>query len=162
MSLAPLHEGSRPCPTPRLPVAVAAAMPPARRSMHRAVHLLFFVVFLAGCWAAAAAATPTPIRAEIDTLLTRLQASGCSFQRNGSWYDGTQAKAHLLRKLDYMERNATLVSTEQFIDYAASSSSATGEPYQVKCGATAPVPSRTWLTRELAVIRSAGSGAAKR
>lgn len=165
MTPAPVDEAFRRDPPPRLPTAFVTATPSWPRALphatRRAIQLLLLVVGLAGAWSEAAAATPAPIRAEIDALLTRLQASGCSFQRNGTWYGGARAKAHLLRKLEYIERRAALTSTEQFIEHAASSSSSTGKPYQVRCGAAAPVASRTWLTRELAVIRSSGNGRGK-
>jgi len=93
------------------------------------------------------------VRAEIDALLDRLQASGCQFERNGAWYGSADARAHLLRKLEYVERRRTLQSAEQFIDLIGSSSSSSGEPYRVKCGAAAPVQSRQWLTRELSALR---------
>ncbi len=50
-----------------------------------------------------AAPLPPAARADVDALLTRLQSSGCEFNRNGSWYSGAEAKAHLLKKLDYLE-----------------------------------------------------------
>ena len=102
---------------------------------------------------ALAAAQPAPARAEIDALLDRLQASGCQFERNGQWYESAEAKAHLQRKLEYVERRRALQSAEQFIDLIGSSSSSSGEPYRVKCGSAAPVQSRQWLTRELATLR---------
>lgn len=103
---------------------------------------------------ASAAPTPGPVRAEIDALLAKLQASGCEFKRNGTWYSGAEARAHLLRKLEYIEGRSTLQSAEQFIEQAASSSSASGRPYQVRCGAAPAVKSQQWLGKELAVIRS--------
>jgi hypothetical protein len=109
---------------------------------------------IAFCGAAEAGPTPPPVRAEIDALLYRLQASGCQFQRNGDWYGAADARTHLLRKLEYIERRRTLQSTEQFIDLIGSSSSASGEAYRVKCGTAAPVTSRQWLTRELSAVRT--------
>ncbi|HXJ08914.1 MAG TPA: DUF5329 domain-containing protein [Burkholderiales bacterium] len=108
---------------------------------------------LAFCGLAAAEPTPAPVRAEIDALLHRLQASGCQFERNGTWYGSADAKAHLLDKLAYVERRRTLQSTEQFIELIGSSSSVSGKPYRVKCGNAAPVESRQWLTRELSAVR---------
>jgi len=102
---------------------------------------------------AAVGASPQ-VRAEIDVLLARLQASGCEFNRNGSWHTASDAKAHLLRKLEYIEGKSAVQSTEQFIDLAASTSSVTDTPYLVKCGSAAPVPSGTWLHLELRSIRS--------
>ena len=117
------------------------------------------LAFATFCACAIAAPTPAPIRAEIEALLTKLQASGCQFNRNGSWYDGAKAKAHLLQKLDYLEKHGTLKNAEQFIEAGASGSSASGKAYQVKCGDGVPVSSRQWLTKELSAIRSAAGPA---
>jgi Family of unknown function (DUF5329) len=118
---------------------------------------------LAASATALAAPTASPVRAEIDALLARLQASGCEFNRNGSWYSGTEARAHLLRKLEYLEGRGTVLNAEQFIDQAASSSSSSGTPYLVKCGNAKPVQSKQWLLAELDAVRSASrSGAAAR
>ncbi|MEW6762849.1 MAG: DUF5329 domain-containing protein [Pseudomonadota bacterium] len=100
--------------------------------------------------------TPAPVRAEIDALLGRITASNCQFERNRSWHNAADARAHLLRKLAYIEkRSETITRTEQFIEYAATKSSFTGRPYRVRCGNGEPVESRAWLTRELQALRSA-------
>lgn len=101
-----------------------------------------------------AAPTSEPVLAEIDSLLSKLQSSGCDFNRNGSWYSGAEAKVHLLRKLEFIERKSTVQSTEQFIELAAAKSSSSGKPYQVKCGAEAAVDSQLWLSKQLAVLRA--------
>jgi len=101
---------------------------------------------------AASAASPQ-VRAEIDALLARLQSSGCEFNRNGSWHSASDAKAHLLSKLEQLEGRSAVQSTEQFIDLAASTSSVTGTPYLVKCGSAMQVPSGTWLHMQLRSIR---------
>lgn len=101
-----------------------------------------------------------PVRAEIDALLSRLESSGCEFNRNGSWYKASEAKTHLLRKLDYFERKGSLSSTEQFIELGASASSSSGQPYLVKCGNAAPVPSRSWLVATLHQLRAPTRGTA--
>lgn len=105
-----------------------------------------------------AASVPPAVRAEIDALLSRLSASACEFERNGSWYAATDAKAHLLRKLAYLERHDAVQTTEQFIDLAATKSSSSGKPYHVRCGKAAPLESRDWLTAELATVRDGGPG----
>jgi hypothetical protein len=120
---------------------------------------LLLTVSLALWCCLSAAATPAPVRAEIEALLAKLQASGCQFNRNGSWYGGSEAKDHLLRKLEYFEREAAIQSTEQFIELAASKSSSSGKPYQVKCGSTVAVESQVWLTVQLAAIRAQASKA---
>ena len=94
-------------------------------------------------------------RIEIEALLARLQASGCRFERNGTWYAADEARTHLRRKLDYLERHAAVNSTEQFTERAATASSMSGRPYRVQCGHAAPVESRTWLLAELRVLRAA-------
>jgi hypothetical protein len=104
---------------------------------------------------AQAATLPPAARDEIDSLLSRLAASGCQFRRNGTWYAAAEAQAHLRRKLDYLVDKGVVASTEQFIERAASRSSVSGEAYQVRCGGNPPLTSGTWLYAELKVLRSA-------
>jgi hypothetical protein len=111
--------------------------------------------------AALAGPTPPPVRAEIDALLGRLESSGCRFGRNEEWYAGAEARAHLLRKLDYIEKLGTISSTEQFIETAATKSSVSGAPYQVQCGNGAAVQSAQWLSGQLGVLRAAAAKAAR-
>jgi len=110
-------------------------------------------------WACVSAAAPTSVavRAEIDALLTKLEVSGCQFNRNGGWYSAPEAKGHLLRKLEYIEGRSTIKSTEQFIELAASKSSSSGKAYQVKCGGESAVESKQWLTQQLVAMRGSAS-----
>ncbi|MEK8030232.1 DUF5329 domain-containing protein [Ideonella sp. DXS29W] len=101
-----------------------------------------------------AGATPPPVRAEINALMGRLESSGCQFLRNGDWHSASEAKAHLLKKLEAIEGSTTVAKTEQFIELAATRSSMSGQAYQVRCGQAAPVPSATWLGAQLQSIRS--------
>lgn len=105
----------------------------------------------------AAAPTPVAVRTEIDGLLTRLASSGCEFKRNGSWHQAGEAKAHLERKLTYIEKRGDLSSIEQFIKLAATGSSMSGTPYQVRCAGTEPVPSAQWLGDALKQMRMEAS-----
>lgn len=91
---------------------------------------------------------------EITLLLDRIEASNCSFGRNGNWYPPGEARKHLQMKLDYMVKRNMLGSAEEFISKAATASSVSGEAYQIRCGAQAPMASATWLTAELKRIRS--------
>lgn len=109
---------------------------------------------LATCLAATAAPLPPAARAEVDALLARLQSSGCEFNRNGSWYTGTEAKGHLLKKLDYLEGKDMVKTAEQFIARGASGSSMSGKPYLVRCAGKAPVETAQWLTAELQQLRA--------
>jgi hypothetical protein len=121
--------------------------------MRRLLLVLSTCLFVAS---ATAASLSPAARTEIDTLLSRLEASGCEFNRNGSWYTGAEAKPHLLRKLKYLADRGAVQTTEQFIDLAASGSSMSGQPYLVRCGNAAPVKSATWLLAQLQAMRSAG------
>lgn len=112
------------------------------------------VALLLAAHCALAWAAPSPARAEIEALLARLQSSGCSFNRNGSWHDAAEARDHLLRKLAYLEDRNLVQTTEQFIERAASASSMSGRPYLVKCGGAAPVESRAWLGAQLQALRA--------
>jgi|SRR5262245_29595272 len=114
--------------------------------------LLTFFLIPAGIAAPLSAAA----RAEIDGLLSRLEVSGCEFNRNGTWHTAGEAKSHLLRKLKYLEDRGAVQSAEQFIELAASTSSTTGQAYLVRCGNRAPVQSGTWLLSELHAMRSSG------
>jgi hypothetical protein len=118
-----------------------------------------FLLLTATCLAAVAAAAPLPpaAKAEIDSLLSRLESSGCAFSRNGSWYSAAEAKAHLLRKLAYLEDRGLVQTTEDFIERVASASSVSSEPYLVKCGSDALVRSGVWLTSQLRVMRAAAA-----
>ena len=118
------------------------------------------VALLLGLLASTVVASPTsaPVRAEIDAVLAKLQSSGCQFDRNGSWYSSSEAKNHILRKLDYLEGKTTIQSTEQFIELAASKSSSSGKPYHVKCGTEAALESQQWLNKQLLVIRASAKG----
>jgi hypothetical protein len=104
---------------------------------------------------AGAAPLPPAARADVDALLTRLQTSGCEFNRNGSWHAGAEAKAHLLKKLDYLERKDLVSTAEQFIERGASASSMSGKPYLVRCAGKAPVESALWLKAELQQVQAA-------
>lgn len=102
-------------------------------------------------------AAPTPAaRQEIAHLLDYLGASGCRFQRNGDWHDALDAVTHLKRKYDYLLKRDLVDTAEDFIARAASESSFSGKPYQVRCGDAAPVSSAAWLGAELTKYRGTG------
>lgn len=112
-----------------------------------------FAAAVAIASAAGAAPLPAPARAEVEALLGRLQASGCEFNRNGTWYSGAEAKTHLQRKLEYLEKKEMVRNAEQFIELGASASSSSGKAYLVRCGASAPLESKAWLGAELKAMR---------
>jgi hypothetical protein len=116
-------------------------------------------ILLLGC-AAVVAAIAAPLspayRTEIDALMSKLETSGCEVNRNGTWHTGSEAKPHLLRKLQYFEEKGTVQTTEQFIELVASRSSSTGQPYLIRCGNGVPVPSGEWFSYQLKAMRSDG------
>ena len=124
------------------------------------MRTVFALLFSAFAMTANAAPLPPAARAEVDALLTRLQSSGCEFNRNGSWYAGAEAKAHLLKKLDYLEGKDMVKTAEQFIERGASASSTSGKAYLVRCAGKAPVESAQWLKTELQTLRAAHAASA--
>jgi len=100
------------------------------------------------------AALPRSVQAEVDALLASIEASGCSFYRNGSWHDSKAAVAHLRDKYDYLVVRDLIATTEDFIERAATKSSVSGQPYEVKCGSSAAVTSSQWMYGKLAFLRS--------
>jgi hypothetical protein len=95
------------------------------------------------------------MQVEVDYLLSYVETSNCSFYRNGSWYDGAQAKAHLRTKYDYLVAQHSIASADEFIDKGASSSSFSGKPYKIKCGTSAEVASGPWFHEALRRFRAA-------
>jgi hypothetical protein len=85
---------------------------------------------------------------EIKGLLDFVERSECKFMRNGSEYPGPQARAHLEKKLNYLEGKNLVSSAEDFIDLAATKSSMSGKAYEVRCP-TGVQPTSTWLKMEL-------------
>ena len=100
------------------------------------------------------AALPRSVQAEVDALLASIEASGCSFYRNGSWHDSKAAVAHLRDKYDYLVARDLIATTEDFIERAATKSSVSGQPYEVRCGSSAAVTSSQWMYGKLAFLRS--------
>jgi hypothetical protein len=100
-------------------------------------------------------AAPPPIaQAEINYLLDFVEHSGCQFYRNGTWYDPKTARAHLQSKYEMLAGSGRINSAEDFIDQAATSSSLSGRPYQVRCGGAEPIASSQWLQGVLSRYRA--------
>lgn len=106
-------------------------------------------------FAGVASAAPTPqAQREINALITGLGASGCQFERNGSWYDAKKAQAHLQDKYDYLRKRGMADTAELFIERAATESSMSGKPYHVQCAGRAVEPSAQWFKRRLHTLRT--------
>jgi len=132
----------------------------AHRKSRLIFHAMGFAALLSASLAPAATLSPAA-RGEIDSLLSRLEASGCQFKRNGSWHTAAEAESHLRRKMDYLVNRGAVASAEQFIERAATQSSMTGQVYLVKCGSQPPVQTGTWLFTELQRQRAAAAPPAR-
>lgn len=109
-------------------------------------------------FAGVASAAPAPqAQREINALITGLGASGCQFERNGSWYDAKKAQAHLQQKYDYLRKRDMADTAELFIERAATESSMSGKPYHVRCAGHAVEPSAQWFKHRLQALRAAPS-----
>ena len=102
---------------------------------------------------AGAQAPSATVQKEVEQLFAALKQSQCEFQRNGTWYDAAKASEHLQQKYQYLLNKKLVPSTEAFIERAATESSMSGKPYQVRCGQNAPVNSRQWFEQQLKAIR---------
>ena len=105
------------------------------------------------------AAEDARTRDEVVHLLDYLGRSGCQFNRNGTWYDAQKARAHLEEKYAYLQKRDMVPNAQAFIERAASTSSMSGKPYEVRCGTAPAVPSGRWLGDELQRYRAAHSSA---
>ena len=85
----------------------------------RAIHATFLLIVLGLLAPTISSAAPSPkAKQEIDALIAMLSTSKCEFQRNGKWYDATDARAHLQRKYDYLLKKNLADTAEQFIERA--------------------------------------------
>jgi Family of unknown function (DUF5329) len=100
------------------------------------------------------AAPPAIAQTEITYLLGFIASSACEFFRNGSWYDGKKAAAHLRDKYEILATGDRIQTAEDFIELAATKSSLSGQPYQVRCSGERAVTSNQWLHDMLARYRA--------
>lgn len=110
----------------------------------------------------ARAAPPAVAQTEIDYLLGFIASSGCEFFRNGSWYDSKQAQAHLRYKYEMLAARDQINTAEDFIEKAATKSSLSGRPYELRCSGGESVAIHQWLVDVLARYRKYGAAAAPR
>jgi hypothetical protein len=102
----------------------------------------------------ASAAIAPVAQKEIDALLTQIVSSQCRFYRNGAWHDAAAAKAHMERKLARISQMGTLRRTEDFITYAATQSSMSGERYKIACAGQSPQDAQAWMQAQLSALRA--------
>lgn len=97
---------------------------------------------------------PTTVQIEVNFLLGYVESSGCEFYRNGTWHDSKSAQVHLRDKYKYLVAKDLVNTTEDFIEKAATESSFSGQPYNVRCNGGTTVTSNQWLRDELARFRT--------
>ncbi|MGX0889712.1 ferredoxin-NADP reductase [Pseudomonas sp. ADAK2 TE3594] len=121
---------------------------PGRFTRHFSHWLIAAGIGLTAIMPDAQAQTPPQATQEINSLLDFVEHSECRFVRNGSEYPGAQARAHLEKKLEYLEERDKVNSAEDFIELAATQSSMSGRAYEVRCPAGVQ-PASLWLKTEL-------------
>ena len=115
----------------------------------------FALALFAVCSIAAAQAPFSTAAREISSLFTSLEASGCEFNRNGSWYNASKASDHLKRKYEYLAKKHLADTAELFISRAATESSMSRKAYQVRCPGKATIDSGVWFQNQLLHYRKA-------
>src|SRR5271165_4453461 len=121
-----------------------AAAGPRTLRLTQSLLFAFTAILTLNTMLAARAAAPLVAEVEINHLLGLIEESGCEFFRNGTWYDATRAQAHLRAKYDALVANNQIKTAEDFIEKAASNSSISGRPYQIRCGGGAAMPTGQW------------------
>ena len=110
----------------------------------------------------ARAAPPAVAQTEINYLLESIDRSGCEFYRNGTWYDSKKAQAHLRYKYEMLAAHDQIKTAEDFIGKAATKSSLSGRPYEIRCSGGEAVTTTQWLHDVLARYRAHGADGAPR
>lgn len=90
---------------------------------------------------------------EIAHLLDFVDSNPCEYDRNGSVYDGPEARDHIDRKYQHYKKRVK--SAEDFIRYAATRSMISGKQYVIRCPGSADMFASDWLLKELKSFREA-------
>jgi len=86
-------------------------------------------------------------QAEIDYLLSFVANTSCQYDRNGTIYEGAEARNHINMKYEHYKRKVK--TTEDFIKYSASKSMISGRKYKIHCPDSETVNASDWLLKEL-------------
>jgi hypothetical protein len=122
--------------------------------MNGPVSAVLFLVLGLTLAPSAPAAPPAIAQTEINYLLGFIESCACEFFRNGSWYDAKKAAAHLRDKYEILAMQDRIQTAEDFIEEAATRSSLSGQPYQVRCSGDKAVTTDQWLRDILARYRA--------
>ncbi len=90
---------------------------------------------------------------EIAYLLQFVEQSQCIFVRNKTQHSSSEARQHMERKYKHIQKRVK--TSEDFIRYAASRSSLSGNDYRVVCGEQ-EMSSSDWLQEALVDYRKFG------
>lgn len=133
------------------PVSSASLSRGLLRTVRRAAALLIAALLSV---ATAHAGTPVQVQNEVNYLLGYIAGSGCEFNRNGIWYNSQKAHVHLRDKYEVLVAKDLADTTEHVIERAASTSSSSGTPYQIRCTGAVAVNSQPWLRGKLVQLRT--------
>jgi len=89
--------------------------------------------------------------ATVQYLITYVQESDVTFERNSSRYTGSEAAQHINKK--YRHFRDDIDTPEKFIELCATGSLMTGKAYFIITGQGEQLPSGEWLNKELSVYR---------
>jgi hypothetical protein len=89
---------------------------------------------------------------KIIELINYIEKSEAMFVRNGSEFSGTKAAEHL--KMKWKKAGSRIKTAKDFIDYIASKSSSSGEPYFMKFKNGQKIQVRDILLHELKKIEA--------
>ena len=112
--------------------------------------IIIILALMSFAWLAMA--IDAKVQAEIDHLIKTIQNSNCTFIRNGKTHSAKEAIEHILKKYDHFK--AKINTSEDFIDYCASKSMLSGQPYQIGCPDRDVVESKLWFLNELKRFRN--------
>ena len=128
----------------------------ARRYPRPCLRALLVAGLLLTAIAAASPARSADTQAEIDFLLALVAGSDCVFIRNGDEHDGEEAAAHMRRKYEHFDDE--IVTTDDFIDKAATRSLISRRAYEVRLPDGTQMETARWLREELAAFRARRDG----
>lgn len=109
--------------------------------MFKKFFLLGFLLFYNSVAAQAAYKT------EIAHLLEYVKTTECTYIRNGTSHNGTEAVSHIKNKYNYYKKDIS--SAEDFIRLSATKSTMSGSKYYIKCPGSPKIESGQWLLKEL-------------
>jgi hypothetical protein len=119
-----------------------------KKTKMKKIVMILVIIFFA--WPVMA--SDTNMQTEIEHLIKTIHNSNCAFIRNGKIHSADEAVEHILKKYDHFK--AKIKTTEDFIDYCASKSILSRQPYQISCPDQDVVASRIWFLEALKRFRN--------